>query len=139
MGNKIRNFFTHLMDGRNGLDELGRFMLIVFFILFFIELIFGGVVGSVCYWLSLVDLILVYFRMFSRNLYQRTEENNKYLDLKGRLMGGRGGRGNRNQYSDPNHKIYSCPQCGQKVRVPKGRGKVQIRCPKCGRQFIKRT
>ena len=136
---KIRTSFEHFMVGRNGVDDLNQFLLIVFFVLFILELFLGGTIGSICNILSLIVLILLYFRMFSKNIYARSEENSKYIDLKARITGGRRSSGGRSRSSDPDHKIFNCPQCGQKVRVPRGRGRIQIRCPKCGRQFIKRT
>ena len=138
MMQKIRDALERFMAGRYGMDNLNQFLLVVFFILFFVELFAGGTISAVCSWLSLFLLVLLYFRMFSRNQYARAEENLKYNQIKNRITGVFRRSGGSSQ-TDRDHKIFMCPQCGQKVRVPRGRGKVQIRCPKCGRQFIKRT
>jgi hypothetical protein len=86
--------------------------------------------------LPLLDLLLTMlsyalmgwaiFRMLSRNTYKRYQENRKYLRLVERLK-------------DRDHRYYDCPRCRQPVRVPKGKGKIAITCPKCKEKFIKKT
>ena len=66
------------------------------------------------------------FRTFSRNTYKRYQENRRYL----RFM---------DQLRDKEHRYYTCPRCRQTVRVPKGKGKISITCPKCSERFIKKT
>lgn len=143
MWQRIKDWFSNFMSGRYGMDDLNRFLLILFWIFFVLEVILSGIAGVIFNWLTLIDLVLLYFRMLSRNHYARSEENEKYLSIKERITGGRGGSGRSSSQGrtqqDADHKIFKCPECGQKVRVPRGRGRVQIRCPKCGRQFVKRT
>ncbi|MDR0889849.1 MAG: hypothetical protein LBM28_04270 [Oscillospiraceae bacterium] len=71
-------------------------------------------------------LVYAVFRMMSRNIYKRGLENKKFLNLWMRLK-------------DRNNRYFSCPACKQTVRVPKRRGKICIRCPKCGEKFIRKT
>ena len=66
------------------------------------------------------------FRAFSRNTYQRYRENRKFLILVDRLK-------------DREHRYFECPRCRQPVRVPKGKGKIAISCPKCRERFVKKT
>jgi len=66
------------------------------------------------------------FRMFSRNTYKRYQENRKYLRFLERIK-------------DREHRYYDCPRCHQPVRVPRGKGKIAITCPKCKEKFIKKT
>ena len=65
-------------------------------------------------------------RMFSRNTYARYEENRKFLRF-------------FDQLKDRDHRYFSCPKCRQTVRVPRGKGKIAITCPKCREKFIKKT
>ena len=83
-------------------------------------------------------LIFCYYRTFSRNISKRTEENYKFYTLKDRV--GSKFRSWKEQWA--NRKVYHyyrCPQCRQKLRVPRGRGRIQISCPRCGTQFIKKS
>ena len=73
-----------------------------------------------------VPLIWSLFRMYSRNIEARRRENAAFQ----RVL---------TQLKDRDHRYYHCPKCRQTVRVPRGRGKINIRCPKCGEQFIKKT
>ena len=83
-------------------------------------------------------LIFCYYRTFSRNISKRTEENYKFYTLKDRVDNKF--KGWKDQWA--NRKVYHyyrCPQCRQKLRVPRGRGRIQISCPRCGTQFIKKS
>ena len=83
-------------------------------------------------------LIFCYYRTFSRNISKRTEENYKFYTLKDRVDNKF--KGWKEQWA--NRKVYHyyrCPQCRQKLRVPRGRGRLQISCPRCGTQFIKKS
>ena len=89
-------------------------------------------------WLGLALLILCYYRSLSRNISKRTEENYQYYTLKDRID--RKFHSLKDQWA--NRKIYHyyrCPKCRQKLRVPRGRGRIQISCPRCGTQFIKKS
>ncbi len=66
------------------------------------------------------------FRMLSRNTYKRYQENRRFLQLLDRIK-------------DRQHRYYDCPKCRQSVRVPRGKGKIAITCPKCKERFIKKT
>ena len=89
-------------------------------------------------WLGLVLLILCYYRSLSRNISKRTEENYRYYTLKDRVDGKF--RGLKDQWANRKlYHYYRCPKCRQKLRVPRGRGRIQISCPRCGTQFIKKS
>lgn len=134
IGNWFRNITAHLsaglrqfMTGRYGTDRLNM-------------LILGA--GLVCCLLSsllrqsflcVILVILSYglmiwaiFRMLSKNTYKRYEENRKYLMLINRLK-------------DRDNRYFTCPKCRQTVRVPRGKGKVAITCPRCKERFVKKT
>ena len=82
-------------------------------------------------------LVVCYLRIFSRNIYARQLENQRFMQFWWKLKNGRSKRPSREQRK--NYKVFSCPTCKQKLRVPRGKGKISISCPKCGRSFIKKT
>lgn len=131
---KLSNF----MYGRYGVDQLSRFMLVVTFILCIISFFVSGRVDSFIGMLIFLLIILSYFRMFSKNIYKRAAENDKYLKLtqgfRKKINAEKKLAGQRKYY-----RFYKCPQCGQRIRVPKGHGRIQIRCPKCNEKFIKKS
>ena len=123
------------MSGRYGTDELSKFMLAVCLVLLVIN-IFTRVQGV--YLIALVLLGVCYFRMFSRNYVKRSEENRKYLDTVWKIKNWFLKKKNRIIQSQDFH-IYKCPSCGQKIRIPRGKGKICITCPKCRNQFEKKS
>lgn len=124
--------------GRYGSDQLGRFLSFISLGMLVIYLFTGW------WWLYIVAfalIILNLMRTLSRNTTKRYEENSRYLVLKYKFLNffKKGGSAGTRTKADPNFKIFKCPGCGQKVRVPKGKGKIAITCPKCKKEFIKRT
>ena len=71
-------------------------------------------------------MIWALYRSFSRNTYKRYLENRKFLQFFDRLK-------------DREHRYFECPKCHQVVRVPRGKGKIAITCPKCKERFVKKT
>lgn len=134
MLNKLMYKFANFMRGRYGQDALNQALIYaccgLFLISFFIRNKYVVLAADVLWLTSL-------FRMFSKNIYKRQEENNAYLKLiepmtkQVTVM--------KKQKADPMNRYYRCPTCSQIVRVPKGRGKIEIRCPKCQSRFEKRT
>lgn len=131
---KLRDKFIHFMQGRYGMDDLGRFMSYVLLALIVISFFWRT---SMINLVILVLFVYAYYRMFSRNIAARYSENQKFLELKRKILSGKKGFSSRPK--DPTVRIFSCPTCGQKVRVPKGKGKISIHCPKCNTDFIKRS
>ena len=125
LGDALRRF----MYGRYGADSLNKWLLI-----FAVVLMLVGGLGSryLAPWmaafgtLAYVPLIWSLFRMYSRNIEARRRENAAFQ----RVL---------TQLKDRDHRYYHCPKCRQTVRVPRGRGKINIRCPKCGEQFVKKS
>ena len=124
------------MIGRNGNDQLNRFLLLADVILLLLASLLGRRgVGSLLYILVLALLGLTYFRMFSRDLYRRRSENERYLREKDKLAAKlRLLRERWNQRKD--FKFFTCPSCKAVMRVPRGRGKIRIVCHKCGNTFM---
>jgi ribosomal protein S27E len=129
------------MAGRYGTDALNQFLNISVIVLLLLALLTNRsltALSSVCYILALVAMVLCYYRTFSRNIAKRTEENYKFYSAKeraaARLNTYKDMWANRKQY-----RYYRCPKCHQKLRVPRGRGRIQISCPRCGDQFVKKS
>ncbi len=131
MQEKIRRF----MMGRYGVDQLGKFLLGVAVIIMLISFFFRNAIIEA---LPFLILVICYFRIFSRNINQRYLENQKFLTLKNRFFGYFQGAGSRRKQRK-NYHIYVCPTCKQKIRVPKGKGKICITCPKCRAEFVRRS
>ena len=137
--NKLREMLAKFMYGRYGTDRLNMFLLIVLIVcaglnLFVRNGYFSIVMRS---WETLL-IVLIYYRMFSRNIQKRYAENQKYLSLENKVKRFVG----RTKYIQEQRKdfhIYTCPQCRQKIRIPKGKGKISVRCPKCGAEFVKKS
>ncbi|HIX29426.1 MAG TPA: zinc-ribbon domain-containing protein [Candidatus Blautia stercoravium] len=137
--NKLREMLAKFMYGRYGTDRLNMFLLIVLIVcaglnLFVRNGYFSIVMSS---WETLL-VVLIYYRMCSRNIQKRYAENQKYLGLENKVKRFFG----RTKYIQEQRKdfhIYTCPQCRQKIRIPKGKGKISIRCPKCGAEFVKKS
>ena len=80
----------------------------------------------------------IYFRMFSRNISRRSAENQKYMKIHYKFMS-KFNKIRARIKDSKTHRIFKCPSCGQKIRVPKGKGRISIKCPKCRIEFIKKT
>lgn len=124
----MREKLSRFMMGRYGVDDFSRFMLYAAIALMLVGIFLRG---GVCEIISMALLIWGYFRMFSKNVQKRYEENERYLKLKNRFTGFFTVR--------KNHRIYKCPDCKQKIRVPKGKGKIEITCPKCRTRFVRKS
>ena len=126
------------MAGRNGNDQLNVFLLIVDLILMLLSSIFSKSIGGVLYPIVIALLVYVYFRMFSRNVYKRREENGKYMRLKYKVDAALRRRKER-WVQRKDYKFFTCPSCRTSLRVPRHRGKVKIVCRKCGTSFFGKT
>ena len=127
LGYKISNGFRQFMVGRYGNDKLNMWILGGGVILCLISMFFSRpLVNLLLTVLSYVCMFTAIFRTFSRNTYKRYQENRKFLLLLDKIK-------------DREHKYFSCPKCRQSVRVPRGKGKIAIPCPKCREKFIRKS
>ncbi len=129
LNERLAGFFR----GRYGNDNLNRFLLIVVVVLTFIYVISKWLVFDV---ITMALMAYIIFRMMSRNYSKRAAENKKYMELSEPV---RIFINNLRPASKIPNKVFSCPECRQKLRVPKGRGKIEITCPKCRKNFVKRS
>ena len=125
------------MAGRNGNDQLNRFLLVADLMLIVLATVWRSASGLL-YLLVLALLAYIYFRMFSRNVYKRREENGKYMRLKYRADAALRLRKER-WIQRKDYKFFTCPSCRTSLRVPRHRGKVKIVCRKCGTSFFGKT
>lgn len=123
----MKEKFYRFMQSRYGNDSLNRFLMIMSLAAMFLTVVWKPQFFAV----AVALLGWGYYRMFSRKVYSRAMENQRYLDIRDKILGRFG--------QQKTHHIYKCPCCGQKVRVPRGKGKIEIHCPKCGENFIKRS
>ena len=137
----MRDKFNKFMQGRYGVDEFSRFTMGVALALIILTMFVNIVnrsVGGVLDFLGIAAIVYAYFRIFSRNIQQRYAENQKYLQMTSKLRL-RFNKEKNLMKQRKTHHIYSCPGCGQKVRIPRGKGKIEIECPKCHTKFVKRS
>lgn len=130
MKEKLQRF----MVGRYGNDRFNQILIIIALI----SLLISYAVGGFFYPLSFAIMIYVYFRMFSHNISKRSAENNRYLQLEWKVRVFFQKKKSAWKQLKQYH-IYKCPNCKQKIRVPRGKGKIAIRCKKCGTEFIKKS
>ena len=136
----MRERIARFMQGRYGVDPLSRFMMIAGLILLIIAAFIRRpvIVGNIVYLVGLVVVVVGYARAFSRNHTKRYAENAKYCQLTGKIKRIFG----REKYmmeQRRDYRIFTCPGCKQKIRIPRGKGKIEIRCPKCSTKFVKKT
>lgn len=130
----MREKMMRFMQGRYGNDKLGQAMLVLALICMVLSMFRIPFVSTV----GLVVLILVYYRMFSRQISKRAAENQKYLALAWKVRA-RLQKRKQTVAQSRTHRIFKCPNCRQKIRVPRHRGRIAISCRKCGTEFIKKT
>ena len=126
LGYKVKAGAQRFMMGRYGTDKLNSLLLWIAVALTLLSIFLPTGWHLISVSLSYALMGIVIFRCLSRNTYKRHKENRRYLNLLERLK-------------DREHKYFTCPRCKQSVRVPKGKGKIAITCPKCREKFIQKT
>lgn len=124
---KIAYGFRRFMEGRYGTDRLNTAILTAGLVACIISVLLP--IPTVKLVLTLLSYVLMFwaiFRTLSRNTYKRYLENRKFLQIFDRMK-------------DKDHRYFDCPKCRQLVRVPRGKGKIAITCPRCREKFVKKT
>ena len=130
----MREKMMRFMVGRNGNDQLNLFLYAVDAVLLIAATLIGGQVGR-WMWVAVLALLgYIYFRMFSRNLTKRREENGKFLRMLYSVQAGLKIRREK-WVQRKDYKFFTCPSCKTMLRVPRGHGKIKIVCRKCGNTF----
>ena len=138
MGMAVARF----MYGRNGVDQLNRALAAAYLILFFVGMLISNLLKSdaLAYVFTVLENILVIillFRTFSKNLYKRRAENQRWVNWWWRVKSNNAGA--KARHADKDHKYFTCKQCKTICRVPVGKGKIIITCPKCKAQIQAKT
>ena len=131
----MKQKFQNFMSGRYGVDDFSKALLYATLALCLVSLFTRNRMLNL---LLTAGLVFIYYRMFSKNYSRRYQENLWYLRQKDKVMHFFR-RQNSLAQQRKTHRIYTCPQCRQKIRIPKGHGKVQITCPQCKTAFIQRS
>ena len=137
----MKEKFLRFMQGRYGVDQFSKFTMGAAFVTIVLSVFlrrFAPGISSVLDFLGMFAIVYTYYRIFSRNIAQRARENQKYLSYTAKIRS-RFQREKRLMEQRKTHHIYTCPGCGQKIRIPRGRGKIEISCPKCNTKFVKRS
>ena len=124
---KLSAALRGFMAGRYGTDRLNMVILCAGLASSLLSVWIRVAPFNLIFWaLSYGLMIWAIFRTLSRNTYKRYQENRKFLQITGRLK-------------DRDHRYFDCPKCRQMVRVPRGKGKIAITCPRCREKFVKKT
>lgn len=121
------------MYGRYGYDELSRFLSVAAVVLILFSMVFPPVNA-----VALALLVWGMFRTYSRNIEKRQREREAYLGFTGKIK--QSFKRWKNMWRErKTHRYYKCPSCKVHLRVPKGRGQIEISCPKCHNKIIRKT
>lgn len=131
---KMQNALANWMQGRNGPDNLGFTALvaaIVFSLLSLFRLPLASLLSMLCY-------VYALWRMLSRNVAKRQEENRQFMDKTGHAQT------EIRQFflrlrSIKTYKYFRCPQCKTRLRLKRGCGEKHVTCPKCQHKFDERA
>lgn len=133
--NGFRQRMTRFMYGRYGSDQLSKLYvslaMVCLMINVFTRLQLFYVAGF---------LLLIYgtYRSFSKDIAKMSAQNQKYLNWRYQVIV-KFNNFKKHWAQRKEYRFYKCPGCKQKVRVPRGRGKIAITCPKCRAEFIKKS
>ncbi len=130
----IRQFMARFMMGRYGMDQLNIAMMVLYLILYVVFLFTRLAILDI---LVLVLLFVTLFRMLSRNLDRRRAENARFLQLVRPIC--RRIKSCRIRMQDREHRYFKCPNCGQQMRVPRGKGRITVHCRSCGATFEEKS
>ena len=127
LGGKMSAGLQHFMAGRYGTDRLNMVILCAGLVANLLSVWIQAAPWNLIFWaLSYGLMIWAIFRCLSRNTYKRYRENRWFLQMKDRLK-------------DRQNRYFDCPKCHQTVRVPRGKGKIAITCPRCKEKFVRKS
>ncbi len=130
----IRRALTQFMAGRYGGDQLNMFLIVIYVVLCLVGLFVRWGILELA---ALVLVIVCLFRSLSRNIDKRRAENTKFLQLTRPIV--RRFSIFRARMADRDHRYFKCPNCGQQMRVPRGKGRITVHCRSCGATFEEKS
>ena len=148
--NKFGGWLLNFMRGRYGYDQLGQALSIGVVVAWIFGIIFGvfsnlfglwaAIISRILNWAGLILLVCMLFRIFSRNHARRRAENERYLRFRARKQKKKDMSARDSRRTDTierkDYKYLTCSFCGQNMRVPRGKGKIAVKCPSCGEKTI---
>lgn len=135
------NFLRRFMYGRNGADHLAvTFLAVGCVISIASRFVPSDPLRAALTVLDYVCLVLCFFRMFSRNVYKRQQENRQFVHFFRQLAGHLHLRPAVSRVRNSReYKYFKCPHCGLQLRAPRGRGKIRVTCQQCGEGFERKV
>lgn len=150
MAGGFQEKMAQFMQGRYGNDQLNQRLSMIVVVVLIVSIVLSLVANlaassaisafsSLLNFVGLVGLIYIFFRMFSRNTSARAQENSRFLERQsGKKSSGATSRASKaaKKARDKDYKYLKCAFCGQEMRVPRGKGKIAVKCPKCDEKTI---
>lgn len=130
----MMNWMRKLMYGRYGTDQLSLFLLVVYLLGYLLSILTRIPLFNL---LGTAAILWSFFRIFSRRIDRRRAENAKFMALAGPVI--RWFKMRRTIHRDKEHCYFKCPNCGQYLRVPRGKGKITVNCRNCGMRFEEKS
>ena len=139
----MKEWFNKFIQSRYGGDEYGRHLSMIAIVFLLLSVVFYNILhitiaSSICFVIGMIIIFRCYYRMFSKDITHRTAENEKYLASKAETDKLKAQRKARAEQKNT-YKFFKCPNCKVYNRIPKGKGKVEITCPKCGEKFTRKS
>ena len=134
----MRDFLYRFFQGRYGAygtDRMTRVLLVFAAVLLVLSFLTPL---AFLFYIAFAILFYCYFRMLSKNIPARYRENEAFVKFTDKIVIFFRDIGT-NSGNNKSFHIYKCPKCGQRIRIPKGKGKISVRCPICGTEFIERA
>lgn len=131
MKEKLDNFFR----GRYGTDNYNKFLL---YVALFFAILRLFVKSDILYFFTIALLVYSNFRIFSKNIYARSDENTKYLSIRNSIVKSISWFFLK-IFGKDGYKYLECESCKAELKVPKGKGKLKVKCPKCGHEMVVRS
>ena len=133
----IKHKLLQMWRNKYGNDQLGMFIYVFWLILLLVNVFARSIVIT---YLELLCMVIYLYRFISSNHQQRYSENLKFLEIKDKISSKFTNKKSTSFYTtEVSYKYYKCKGCGAKLRVPKGKGKISITCPKCKTTFKSRS